>query len=123
MFRQFLHDLRKIDRGKEIPPREVRKKIHLFFMFLPIWQNGRFDNSMPWGFKHVIFGTHGRWVVRKVELTELEEARIGRGISGGGVPQGALILLVVWGIRFRGYRNRNFLQTEHLEDEEQTIRV
>jgi len=66
MFRQLLHDLCEIDRRKEIPPREVRQEIYFLFMFLPVWQNGRFDYRLSRGFEYVIFGAQGRRVVCKM---------------------------------------------------------
>lgn len=59
MFRQLLHDLGKVDRRKEVPPREVRQEIYFLLMFLPVWQSGRFNYRLSRGLEYVIFGAHG----------------------------------------------------------------
>ena len=74
MFRQLLHDLRKVDRCEEVAPRKLGQELDLLLTFLAVGEDDGAHHSLSRRFDHLIFGSADGRVLRKVEHTEPEEA-------------------------------------------------
>lgn len=76
VFRQFLHNLRKIDSRKEITPRIFSDLFYFFFMFLPVRKSNNFDDCMFGRSRNIVLWTHRLWVLGEIDKTITEEAMI-----------------------------------------------
>ena len=59
MLRQLLHDLRKVDRGEEVAPREIGQHVDLLFVRIAVRKRCRARDCPARRGRHVVVTTWG----------------------------------------------------------------